>query len=69
MSIYRWLDLPGRALRRLRGDRRDYRIYLFEHLQARLGGRPLGRVLEVGPRDGVDTERLATLGAERLILA
>ena len=69
MLIYRLLALPGRILRRLRGDTRDYRIYLFEHLQARLGGRRPGRVLEVGPRDGVDTERLVGLNAERLILA
>ena len=69
MLIYRLLDLPGRVLRRLRGDKRDYRIYLFEHLQARLGGRKPGRMLEVGPRDGVDTERLVTLNAQRLILA
>lgn len=69
MFIYRCLDLPGRILRRLRGDTRDYRIHLFEHLQARVGGRPVGRVLEVGPRDGVDTERLVTLDAERLVLA
>jgi SAM-dependent methyltransferase len=69
MLIYRCLNMPGRVLRRLRGDTRDYRTYLFEHLQARLGGRKPGRMLEVGPRDGVDTERLVTLGADRLILA
>lgn len=69
MLIYRCLDLPGRVLRRLRGDRRDYRVFLFEHLQKRLGGRRPGRILEVGPRDGVDTQRLMSLGADRLILA
>jgi SAM-dependent methyltransferase len=69
MLLHRCLDFPGRVLRRLRHDDRDYRLFLFEHLQARLDGRRPGRVLEVGPRDGVDSARLATLNPERLILA
>lgn len=61
-------DLPVRLLRRLRGRSVDYRSLLFEDLQRRLDGRKPRRILEIGPKDGKDTRRLASLGAEKIIL-
>src|SRR4051812_19433248 len=61
-------DLPVRVRRRLRGERADYRAFLFEDLLRRLGSTKPRRVLEIGPRDGEDTQRLATLGAEEIVL-
>lgn len=61
-------DLPTRLLRRLRGDSVDYRSFLFEDLKRRLGGKKPRRILEIGPRDGEDTRRLASLGADKIIL-
>lgn len=46
----------------------DHRAFLFEDLRAYLGERPVERVLEIGPKDGLDTQRLLTLEAKRLIL-
>ena len=69
MLAYRVLGRFQRALNRLRGERRDYRDHLFEHLKARLGGRHPESVLEIGPRDGEDTRRLVTLAPRRLVLA
>ena len=64
-------------VRVLRGVRRrllggppagDYRAYLFEELVAYLGGRRPARLLEIGPKDGLDTRRLLELEPERLTL-
>lgn len=46
----------------------DYRAYLFEELVAYLGGRRPARILEIGPKDGLDTPRLFGLEPERLVL-
>jgi SAM-dependent methyltransferase len=46
----------------------DYRVYLFQELMAYLAGRRPKRVLEIGPKDGEDTQRLLTLDPERLML-
>src|SRR5262249_5795041 len=46
----------------------DYRAYLFEELVGYLDGRRPKRVLEIGPKDGQDTQRLLTLDPERLTL-
>ena len=62
------MDVPVRVARRFRNDRPDYRSFLFEDLQQRLDGIKPKRILEIGPRDGHDTKRLVTLGAEKLIL-
>lgn len=67
--LYRVLSLPGRIFRRLQGDTRDYRLFLFEHLVKALDGKRPARILEIGPRDGVDTERLLTLGPDRYVQA
>ncbi|MBT5434932.1 MAG: methyltransferase domain-containing protein [Rhodospirillaceae bacterium] len=69
MLLYRALNLPNRVLRRLRGDTRDYRLYLFEHLVETLGDKRPANILEIGPRDGVDTERLLSLKPERMVQA
>ena len=69
MLLYRALDLPRRVIRRLTNDRRDYRLYLFEHLQTYLGNTRPSSILEIGPRDGVDTERLLTLNPDRMVQA
>jgi SAM-dependent methyltransferase len=61
-------DLPIRVRRRFRGDSVDYRKVLFEDLQRRLGGRKPRRILEIGPKDGKDTRRLASLGAGEIVL-
>jgi SAM-dependent methyltransferase len=54
-----------RVLRRPEGD---YRQLLFDDLAAYLGGRRPERVLEIGPKDGLDTRRLLTLEPARLTL-
>jgi tRNA (mo5U34)-methyltransferase len=69
MLVYRALDLPRRVIRRLTNERRDYRLYMFEHLQSYLGGGKPASILEIGPRDGVDTERLLSLSPERMVQA
>ncbi len=69
MILWRSLDLPRRALRRLKGDKRDYRHFLFEDLKARLGERRVSNVLEIGPMEADDTKRLLTLAPDRLTLA
>ena len=61
-------DLPTRVLRRFRGETVDYRAFLFEDLKRRLAGRVPHRILEIGPRDGEDTRRLASLGADKIVL-
>lgn len=61
-------DLPVRVRRRLRKESTDYRNFLFEDLERRLAGRVPRRVLEIGPKDGHDTRRLVTLGADKLVL-
>ncbi|MGE3147545.1 MAG: methyltransferase domain-containing protein [Pseudorhodoplanes sp.] len=60
-------DMPIRAMRRWRRHYPDYRAYLFEDTRRRLKSKPR-RILEIGPRDGEDTRRLDTLGAEKLVL-
>ncbi len=49
-------------------DLPDHRHYLFQELCEYLGGRRVRRVLEIGPKDGLDTRRLLTLDPERLTL-
>lgn len=60
-----------RVLRALRGwllgERGDYRAFLFQELRERLGGHKPQRVLEIGPKDGLDSRRLLSL-ADRLTL-
>jgi SAM-dependent methyltransferase len=68
LPTYRLLDLPVRVLRKLRGERPDYRGFLFEDLKRRIGTKTPRRVLEIGPKEGDDTRRLATLGAQNLVL-
>jgi len=46
----------------------DYRAYLFEELIVYLDGRRPARILEIGPKDGLDTQRLLGLDPERLTL-
>lgn len=47
---------------------KDYRVLLFEELRVYLADRKLSRVLEIGPKDGLDTQRLLTLEPTRLTL-
>jgi len=70
-------DEPAVIMRVLRSVKRrllggppagDYRAYLFEELVDYLGGRRPARVLEIGPKDGQDTQRLLGLDPERLTL-
>jgi SAM-dependent methyltransferase len=46
----------------------DYRTLLFEELRAYLAARRPSRILEIGPKDGLDTRRLLTLEPKRLTL-
>ena len=50
------------------GGRDDYRQYLFEDLLGYLAGRRVGRLLEIGAKDGLDTRRLLTLEPKQLTL-
>ncbi len=61
-------DLPFRIARHLSGAKADYRELLFADMCARLDGRRPGRILEIGPKDGDDTRRLAGLKPDRLVL-
>lgn len=61
-------DLPRRVLRRARKGSDDYRRFLFDELVVKLDGRTPRRIVEIGPRDGVDTKRLLTLQPEKLLL-
>jgi SAM-dependent methyltransferase len=61
-------DLPRRALRRAGNGSDDYRRFLFDELVAKLAGRKPRRIVEIGPRDGIDTRRLLTLQPEKLLL-
>ncbi len=47
-----------------------YRVHLFQELRVLLGGATLSgkRVLEIGPKDGRDTRRLASLGPDEMVL-
>lgn len=68
-STYRFVaDLPVRVKRRLTGKTVDYRQALYEELVRRLAGARPGRVLEIGPRDGEDSRRLASLRPAKLLL-
>lgn len=58
----------GRVKRAVLGAPGDHRRYLFDELRDHLQGRPARRVLEIGPKDGLDTRRLLTLEPERLTL-
>jgi len=62
------LDLPARVRYRLRGSGPDYREYLFAELKERLQDKRPLNILEIGPRDGVDTARLLSLSPQRLVL-
>ncbi len=62
------LDIPARLRYRLQGGAPDYREFLFKDLVLRLGDRAKPRVLEIGPRDGIDSNRLLALNPERLVL-
>jgi SAM-dependent methyltransferase len=46
----------------------DYRALLFEELRAYLADRRPARILEIGPKDGLDTRRLLTLEPKQLTL-
>lgn len=62
------LDLPARIRYRLQGGAPDYREFLFDELTRRLDGRDVSRILEIGPRDGIDSHRLLKLNPKRLVL-
>jgi SAM-dependent methyltransferase len=62
------LDLPTRLRYHLQGGAPDYRKFLLDELTQRLEGRTVQRILEVGPRDGIDSRRLLELNPERLVL-
>ncbi|MBI1245713.1 MAG: methyltransferase domain-containing protein [Alphaproteobacteria bacterium] len=47
---------------------KDYRGHLFDELVARLAGKRPLRILEIGPKDGLDTARLLTLAPEQMLL-
>jgi SAM-dependent methyltransferase len=58
--------LARRILRR--SSSIDYRDYLFFELKDYLAGDRPKRILEIGPKDGKDTNHLLTLEPERLVL-
>ena len=60
--------LVRRLRARLAGPTRDYRLELFEELRAYREGLRPRRILEIGPKDGLDSARLLGLEPERLIL-
>jgi len=60
--------LARRLRNRLAGSPPDYRQELFEELRAYREGPKPRRILEIGPKDGLDTVRLLGLEPERLTL-
>jgi SAM-dependent methyltransferase len=48
-------------------ERLMYRVHLFHELQAILDRRPQ-RILEIGPKDGLDSTRLASLEPDELVM-
>ncbi|MEB3213685.1 MAG: methyltransferase domain-containing protein [Leptolyngbyaceae bacterium] len=66
------IDLNGffrRYVKRLiKGKQLEYRSFLFEDLLTCLDGREVKRILEIGPRDGVDSLRLLQLKPDLLVL-
>ncbi|MBF0284863.1 MAG: methyltransferase domain-containing protein [Magnetococcales bacterium] len=69
MSLQSLLDLPWRLHRKWTGGTDDYRAFLFEELAEVVQDHTLPRILEIGPRDGIDTRRLLQFEPEELILA
>lgn len=61
-------DLFTRVRRRLGGVTPNYRQLLFDELQVCIEGRSVKRVLEIGPRDCEDTQRLLNLSPSQLVL-
>jgi SAM-dependent methyltransferase len=47
---------------------KDYRGHLFDELVTRLAGKRPARILEIGPKDGLDTARLLTLRPDQLLM-
>lgn len=68
------LQVPLRRLYRLfvptRPEPLMYRVYLFEEMRTLVGPGSLRgkRILEIGPRDGLDSQRLASLEPEELVM-
>jgi len=60
--------LARRLRARLAGPTADYRRELFEELRAYREGPKPRRILEIGPKDGLDSARLLGLEPERLTL-
>ncbi len=50
------------------GERGDYRALLFQEACERIGGKRPARILEIGPKDGLDSRRLLGLNPESLTL-
>lgn len=63
--VHRMIQLRRRAMRQPEPDTKDT---LFAELRARLGETRPARILEVGPKHGNDTRRLATLRPDTLVL-
>lgn len=68
MMLESLLDIPARIRYRLRGNAPDYREFLFAELKERLADKVPLNILEIGPRDGVDTARLLSLDPQSLVL-
>jgi SAM-dependent methyltransferase len=65
----RFVERVRAKLRRiLRLPEVDYREALFQDLVRYLDGVRPARILEIGPRDGLDTRRLLRLAPDRLVL-
>ncbi|HZT27592.1 MAG TPA: class I SAM-dependent methyltransferase [Pseudolabrys sp.] len=68
-AAIRVADFPVRAIRKIRGVKADYREFLFDDLVIALSGERPARVLEIGPKDGLDTRRLVNLSPNLITLA
>jgi 2-polyprenyl-3-methyl-5-hydroxy-6-metoxy-1,4-benzoquinol methylase len=62
--------IPRQAASPKSGETLAYRVYLFEELLTRLGQKTLEqkRILEIGPRDGLDSLRFAQAQASELVM-
>jgi SAM-dependent methyltransferase len=68
MIIEKIIDLPRRILNKILGKHPDYRLILYKELTKYVSGMKIKRILEIGPKDGIDTKRLMEMGADKLVL-
>ena len=68
MIIEKFIDLPKKILNKFLGKQPDYRFILYKELIEYVSGSKIKRIMEIGPKDGLDTKRLMQMNPEKLVL-